>query len=79
MKLEESAIDAAGKLLLDHQFWADCKQFVSDIDGQTGLTGAEKSEKVKSDLSFIFGEVGSVFLTIGIELALAWVKSQSPQ
>ena len=79
MKLEQSVVDGVGKLLLDHQFWSDCKMFVADVDGKTELTGEQKRAKVRADLRFIFGDVASIFLAIGIELALGWVKANGTQ
>jgi hypothetical protein len=76
MKIEQAAIDTAAKLLLDRRFWNDCKMFASDAAGKTELSGDEKRNKVKADLIIVFGDIGSVFVHLGIELAVAWLKSQ---
>jgi hypothetical protein len=77
MDIKAEAIDGAGKLLMDHQLWSDVKYFVQDVDGQSGLTGPDKKAKVKADLILIFGEVGSVLLSMAIELGVLWLQSQS--
>jgi hypothetical protein len=70
-------IDAFAKLILDNQFWSDCKVFVADASGKTELTGPEKKAKVSKDLFTIFGTLGDAIFNLGIELALAYVKSQA--
>jgi hypothetical protein len=77
MILQTEVLNGVGKLLLDHQLWADVKMFVTDVDGQTGLSGKEKSDKVKKDLVLIFGEIGSVLLNFVIELGVLWLQSQT--
>jgi hypothetical protein len=79
MEVKLFAVNIASRLLLDKRFWNDCKQFVSNIDGDTNLTGEEKRAKVKKDLLTVFGDVASVIVHLGIELAVAWLKLQSPK
>lgn len=76
MEIKQAAINTAAKLLLDRRFWNDCKMFVRDAAGKTELSGDEKRNKVKTDLIIVFGDIGSVFLHLGIELAVAWLKTQ---
>lgn len=75
MKLEEFAIESAGKILLDNQLWADVKAFVSDVANHDHLSNEEKHEKVKQDIIYIFGDIGNTIINLAIALAVAWAKS----
>ena len=77
MQLKQTAIDSAAALFLNKRFWIDCKMFVQDVAGQTGLTNAEKHAKVVKDLIIVFGDIGETLLDIGVKLAVLWLKSQA--
>ena len=78
MKINDLIINTAAKMLLDKRLWLDARMFVTEIDGQSHLSNAEKRDKVKQDLLVIFDDVSSVILNLAIELAVAWLKSQLP-
>ena len=76
---EKTAIDLFGSAAFGSHLWSDVKQFVADIDGQTGLTGAQKKAKVLADLKIIFADdlgpaLGDLFLGV-LETAvqLGWM------
>lgn len=77
MVLKPYLINSLSSLLLGGKLFDATKALVQDAAGQTGLTGDEKKAKVKADLGQIFGYLGSAILNLAIELAVAWVNSQS--
>lgn len=79
MVLKPYLINSLASLLLSKSLFDAAKTLVQDASGQSGLTGEEKKAKVKADLASVFGQLGSAVLNLAIELAVAWVNSQTPK
>ena len=75
MKVKTLAIEAAAKILLDNQLWADVKLFVVDASHNKMLTSEQKRAQVLDDLEIVFGDVATTILNLAIELAVIWTKN----
>ena len=50
-----------------HQLFADAIMFVKDIDGESGLTGQQKHDKVHADFSALFNTIAPWVISTAIE------------
>ena len=77
MNVKPILINQLAKLILGTQLWTDCRAFVLSIES-TSYTGVEKRTRVLNSLQTVFGDLSEALLNCGIELAVAWVRSQQP-
>ena len=79
MKLEHEIIDDLAPLMMGEEgdrIWRDVKMFVSQADGEAGLTGEAKKDSVKKSLQVVFSDIGGVLLELAVTIGWAWLKAQ---
>ena len=77
MNIKPILISQLAKLILGTQLWQDCRTFVLSIES-TSYSGTEKRIHVLNSLQAVFNDISVALLNCGIELAVAWVRSQQP-
>jgi hypothetical protein len=77
MKIKSVAITSFAKLILGGDIFARIKGIVGRHDGHKGMTGPQKREAALEEARVIGLEIGEWAINLGIELAVAWLRSQA--
>lgn len=76
MSIQQMLITTCANVLLSKSTFATIKDAVIQINMQN-LTGAQKRANVLKDLEKIALNIGESMLNLGVELAVAWIKTQT--
>lgn len=77
MNIKAFFIERLAILLLSGKVWGRIKHLVERVNDDTGVTGEEKLAWVKYDAKQIGIDIAGHLLNLGIELAVAWLRSQA--
>lgn len=77
MNIKAFFIQRLAVLLLSSKVWERIKHLVERVNDDTGVTGEEKLAWVKYDAQQIGIDIAGHLLNLGIELAVAWLRSQA--
>ncbi len=75
MKITPIVIDRFAKFILGGVAFETLKRIVTKF-GNTTLTGPQKRESVISEFKVYGYMLGEMMLNLGVELAVAWLKSK---
>ena len=77
MSIGKQLLAQGFKVLTSDDFFKDVLQAVADIDGETGLTGQQKHDKVLADLKEIAKDIAIPLINLGIEIAVLFISSKA--
>jgi hypothetical protein len=76
--IQKQVINVASRVILGNHLWTVVLDLVSQVNGQSTLTGPEKRTQVQNDLIHLFKDVGLSLLNLGIELAVTYLTLSQP-
>lgn len=75
-ELEKAALSQLAHGVLGTRLWNDVLMFVQDTENLTGLSNAEKHDKVKKDLRVIFVDTFDCVLDAAISIGVMWLRAK---
>lgn len=78
MSIQKQVINVAAHVILGTHLWDTVLDLVTQIDGESQLSGQQKHDQVNADLAKIFKDVGLSLLNLAIELGVTYLSLSQP-